>query len=367
MSDEPHTVPDKGRAGADARNKVLSPERKKEIAEQAAAARWAKRTKAIEIRKAQADAPQPVVEQAVRSAELFIGSWMVPCHVLANDMRVISQRSLLELMGIRGKSTLGGEKLISFLDHPSFRGDSVREIILAIKEPVKFLTITGFLSFGYTGETVVDYCRAILKARQSGLFEGENFRQYAMQAEMLLSSVAKVGIVALIDEATGHQDVRARDDLQKHLEKYLKKEFAAWAKRFPDEFYMEIYRLKGWHWKGMALNRPQVVGTYTNDLIYSRLTPGILQELQALNPSNETGLRHHRHHQHLTPDIGHPALQQHLYGIVAMMRASTSWIPFLRLVDRAFPRIGDTYALALNDDELNPQPRNALIDPSEYE
>lgn len=204
------------------------------------------------------------------------------------------------------------------------------------------------------GALNVASARAILKARQMRVFDGEVFTRYAEAAESFVISVAKVGIIALIDEATGHQDSRPRDDLQKHLDKYLKKEFAAWSKRFPDDFYEEMYRLKGWQWQGMKVNRFQVVAFYTNDLIYSRLTPGMLEELQQINPANEFGLRNHKHHQHLTHDIGHPALQQHLYAIIGMMRASTSWGPFVRMIDRAFPKIGSTYALALDDDELNP-------------
>ena len=97
---------------------------------------------------------------------------------------------------------------------------------------------------------------------------------------------------------------------------------------------------------------------------YSRLSPGMLAELQTLNPSNAFGVRHHRHHQHLTMDIGHPALQQHLFAILAMMRASTSWGPFLRAVDRSFPRMNETMALALDDDDINPNlpsPKDSLL------
>lgn len=44
-----------------------------------------------------------------------------------------------------------------------------------------------------------------------------------------------------------------------------------WAKRFPDEFYKQICRLKGWQWRGMKVNRPSVVAQYTTDLVYERL------------------------------------------------------------------------------------------------
>jgi len=34
------------------------------------------------------------------------------------------------------------------------------------------------------------------------------------------------------------------------------------AKRFPNEFYEQMFRLRGWQWKGMKVNRPQIVGHY---------------------------------------------------------------------------------------------------------
>jgi hypothetical protein len=42
---------------------------------------------------------------------------------------------------------------------------------------------------------------------------------------------------------------------------------AAWVKKFPDEFYENIYKLKGWRWPGMSKNRYSVVGHYTNNLV----------------------------------------------------------------------------------------------------
>src|SRR5262245_17296535 len=124
----------------------------------------------------------------------------------------------------------------------------------------------------------------------------------------------RVGIIALVDEVTGYQEVRDREALQAILDRYLRKAFAAWAKRFPDEFYKEIFRLRGWKWRGMEVNRPQCVANYTKDLVYKRLAPGILEELEARNPKNEWGHREARHHQWLTEDVGHPALAQHLYA-----------------------------------------------------
>jgi hypothetical protein len=94
----------------------------------------------------------------------------------------------------------------------------------------------------------------------------------------------------------------------------------------------------------MSVNRPQVVGRYTNDLVYERLAPGILTELERLNPE-----RLARHHQWLTDDIGHPALAQHLHAVIALMRVSKTWDKFCDLLHQAFPLKGDQLLLGLDD------------------
>lgn len=143
--------------------------------------------------------------------------------------------------------------------------------------------------------------------------------------------------------------MRSRLALQAILDKFLRKELAAWAKRFPDEFYQEMFRLRGWQWNRMSVNRPSVVGKYTNDLVYERLAPGILEELQARNPKDEKGHRKSRHHQWLTEDVGHPALAQHLYTVIGFMRASTNWDQFYRSLQRAFPKRNTTMLLPLQE------------------
>ena len=67
----------------------------------------------------------------------------------------------------------------------------------------------------------------------------------AVAADMLMRSFAKVGIIALVDEATGYQDKREKDALQELLSIYLTEEKLKWAKTFPDEFYKHLFRLRG--------------------------------------------------------------------------------------------------------------------------
>ena len=93
-----------------------------------------------------------------------------------------------------------------------------------------------------------------------------------------------------------------------------------YTKTFPLEFYRQIFRLKGWEWKDGKM--PSVVGRYTNDLVYNRLTSGLLEELRRHNPMTDKGYRRHKHHQYLTRNLGHPALSHRLYELIGMARAS---------------------------------------------
>ena len=102
----------------------------------------------------------------------------------------------------------------------------------------------------------------------------------------------------------------------------------------------------------MKTNRPQVFAKYTKDIVYARLAPGILEELESKNPI-QNGKRRAKHHQWLTEDVGHPALAQHLYAVIGLMRIANSWEEFKRMLDRAYPKRGDTLQMELFNSELS--------------
>ena len=215
--------------------------------------------------------------------------------------------------------------------------------------PVLYRGKTGQRSVGYDAMLLPMVCEVYLRFRDASLASaGKVPAQYAhiVQAcDALMRGLAAVGIVALVDEATGYQETRDKQALRMLLDQYLRKELAAWAKRFPDEFYQNIFRLRGWTWKGMSVNRPQAVAQYTKDLVYARLAPGILKELEARTPRDESGNRKAKLHQWLTEDVGHPALAQHLHAVVGLMRVSSTWDQFMNMMDVAFPKKGETLLL----------------------
>jgi hypothetical protein len=218
--------------------------------------------------------------------------------------------------------------------------------------PIQFKPVGGSRAWGYRAELLPQVCEVYLKARDAGVLL-KNQEKFAKACDVLMRALAHVGIVALVDEATGYQEIRDRNALQILLDRYLRKELAAWAQRFPDEFYREIFRLRGWEWKSISSHRPKLVGKFTKDIVYARLETGILKELEDRNPTNEKGRRHVRHHQWLTEDVGHPKLAQHLHAVIAFMRVSKNWDQFKIMLDQAFPKRGDTLQLPLMVDPIS--------------
>ena len=282
------------------------------------------------------------VLKATHEGILSLGKIGLECHVLEDGKRVFSSRDLLSAFNLKTDQKDQPRVLRGFLEKIRFISLYNKELSNPLTIPVKFKRIGkgGLLANGYSAELLPEICVAVLELESKILLPVE-YRPAAARSRMLLKAFAKIGIIALIDEATGYQEIRDRNALQEILDKYLRKEHAAWAKRFPDEFYIEMFRLKGWQWKGMKVNRPSVVGAYTNDIVYNRLAPGVLKELQSKNPPVGNGKRMVRHHQWLTDDIGHPALSYHLFALVALMKTSTDWKQFHRNLKRAFLVLGD--------------------------
>lgn len=105
--------------------------------------------------------------------------------------------------------------------------------------------------------------------------------------------------MGLVNEATGYQKVRHDRALAKFLAEFISAELQKWTKTFPDEFYREIYRLHGWEYTPQGGKFSQVLGHYTDDIVYRRLAPGVFDELKQMNPILPAGYRAHKHHSFL--------------------------------------------------------------------
>lgn len=283
---------------------------------------------------------------------LRIGDLEIPCYVLDDDRRVLALAGMLRALDMKpGTAGRGqGDRLAKFVGTKGVEPFVSAELSNMIRNPILFQAPSGGRgSYGYEATILADLCDAVLAARKAGALHRQQ-QHIAERCEILVRGFARVGIIALVDEATGFQQVRSRRALEKILDEFISKELIKWAKTFPDEFYEQMFRLKGWQYIPFSVRRPAYIGHVTNDIVYNRLAPGVLAELRRLNPRTEAGHRKARHHQWLTEDVGHPRLREHLAAVIALMRASGSWDQFHRMLDRALPRYGSTIELPFEED-----------------
>jgi hypothetical protein len=332
MDDEEAT----GRAkGGVARAAALTPERRSEIAKRAVEARWSK------------DLPY-----ATHEGFIHLGDVKIACANLNTGQRVLSQSDFMLGLG-RARQAKGRKYYKGDVNLPAFLTAQNLKPFISNKlevtsSQIQFRTKGGNRAFGYEDELLPEVCDVFIRAERKDVLT-HNQRHIADRAHIIMKGLARLGIAGLIDEATGFQEERGKAALQEMLDRYLRKELAAWAKRFPDEFYEHIYRLRGWVWRGRTKNPPQVVASYTKDFVYARLAPQILEQLELRNPI-ESGRRRGAHHQWLTGDVGHPALAQHLHAVITLMRVSKNWNQFKLMLDVAHPKRDDTLKLALMAD-----------------
>lgn len=297
-----------------------------------------------------------------------VGGFKIPCYVLDNGTRVLSQSGMLKALGLsRGTGGgKGGDRLESFANGIRLKEFIPNEIADGIKKPVKFKRLGHSEAFGYEATILQQLVRGVSKAFLQGKLQKQQ-ENIGRNAEILDDGFSKVGLIALIDEATGYQkDInRAKDELRQLLAKFIKEAEGKWVKTFPDEFFEAIFLMKQWTWVGISKSKkPAVIGHYINDIIYSRLAPDVLGELRRKNPVvPETGKRKSKHHQWLTEDIGHPKLQEHFVGVLALARASGyNWNIFNRMMNKSYPRYGKTLEILFPDDNVFevPQPKTGF-------
>lgn len=330
--------------GGQARAKALSAEQKREIASRAARARWAKE---------KADGPLP---KATHKGTLQIGGSAISCAVLEDGRRVLSETGVTQALGSRSGGSKRTKKALSgqglpipvFIAPANIQPFIPEKMVEGVLQPIVYNDGRRNV-VGYDARILPKVCDVWLRAREAQALQKQQLER-AQKAEILVRALADVAIVALVDEATGFQDERERDELNKLLSKYLSEERLAWAKRFPDEFYKQIYRLKGWDWP-VGKQKTPLLGKITNDIVYDRLPEGVLPKLRELNPTDEeTKRRKWKHHQFLSKDVGQPDLRDHLLQLLAIMRISKDWKVFKRHLDNAFPKRGTQFELDMEVD-----------------
>jgi hypothetical protein len=165
-----------------------------------------------------------------------------------------------------------------------------------------------------------------------------------------MRALAHTAIAALVDEATGYQDERPRDALRRILEAFIAKELQPYIPTFPGDYYEQLFRLRGLDFKVDSVKRPQYFGVLTNDIIYKRLAPGVLDELKKVVRRNDSGRPTQKYFQSLTSNKGYPKLNQHLGAVVAIMKLSKDYNDFIHKLNSQLPRYSENMSLPFDNE-----------------
>jgi hypothetical protein len=338
------TAADFGAEGGKARARNLTKQQLKEIAMKGAAAKWAK-------------ANNRELRQALRAAPLVLGDIEFDCAVLDDkeNTRVVSETKFMAAMGMYRsgalsvrRSTEASARLPLSLAYKNLKPfidqhlGSVHTFMLGYRTPEG-----SIVSAGIPATLIPKICEVWIDADRAGVL-GRRQKMIAARADILHRGLAHVGIIGLIDEATGFQDLRPRYALAKFLEQFVAKEFRKWTRTFPLEYFRELCRLRKVPFPTEPPFRlPQYFGHLTNDIVYARMAPFILAELRRKNPAVAPGRRRHKHFQWLTENIGDPRLREHMWKVIGIMQVFEDWESFYRALDRVLPKFSTAPLLAI--------------------
>lgn len=336
-----------GRArGGKARAEKLSAEEKS-----------AQAMKMVEAKRIKKEKLQSAPSVVLKGSDLDLSGIKIPCAIVESPnggepIRVLTENGITNaLLGSRSGASKRlkkaaeeqGAQLPLFVAPSMLKPFIDKDLLDGPLKAVEYVDGDRIVR-GFNAEILPAVCEIWLKARDAGALQDQQLAK-AKQAEILMRGLARVGIIALVDEATGWQKFRAKDSLAKILEAFVAKELQPWVRKFPPAFYEQMFRLRKLEFPNDSPRRPQYFGKLTNNIIYRRLAPYVWKELKQKVSKDERGRPKEKLHQYLTPDIGDPRLRDLITSVTTIMRLSTDWNDFMTKLDQLHPAYNETMQL----------------------
>jgi P63C domain-containing protein len=318
---EKATVEEAGAKGGKARAEKMSREERQEVGRRGAAKRW-----------------HSGLPKATHEGVMEIGIAEIQCAVLdAGNKRVLTQSSFMRALGrsrqAKGRDYYDGDvNLPAFLTAKNLKPYIPKDLEVTSSQ-IEFMTLSGVRAFGYAAELLPDVCDVFLDAKAAGVL-AHNQEHIAEQALMLMRGLARVGIIGLVDEATGFQYDRPRRDLEEYLKKFLSESLRRWVRTFPADYFKHLCRLRGVELR-TDMKLPQYFGHLTNNLVYRRIAPGLVRRLKEHRA--ELGKPSGKLQQCLSVDFGVPEVLVHLGTVVGVMKLHTDYEAFEKQLDTIAP------------------------------
>ena len=278
-----------------------------------------------------------IIPKATHSGMIKMAGQELHCDVLSDGRRILRQKTLLNAMGRqrtggwyaeRGNDTKTPGFLVANNLSPYLEGK-----ILECGNIVNYKSQDGRKLIGYEAELLPEVCKVYVKADDDGNLKGKQ-KDIAQVCRIMLYGLASVGITALIDEDTGYEFAKQKNDLQILLEQFISKDLLPWKKKFHEDFFEQAYRLHGWQWPKVNKNlHPDCLGNFINKYVYKKISPEVWEELNKENARNENGNRSYRHHQKLTSD-GQEALTKQIVKVTTAMKLSENMDQFKDFMEK---------------------------------
>ena len=276
--------------------------------------------------------------------EVIIGDSVIPCAVLGDGTRVISESGIYSNLG----SGTGG-KIRQLKEKMEKERQSPVPIFLASKAlepfidkvfegnhltPIKYLN-NDKIMVGYPADILPKVCDVWLMARENKTLQPSQLPK-AKKAEILMRGLAHIGITALVDEATGYQYKRDKDDLQVILGAYISEKIAEWQLTFTEDFYEQIFRLWKQTYNKQKQKRPAFFGHLTNRYIYEPIKDGVVLDgiKQRANDDNNKA----KLHQYLTQDVGREHLRRQIIEVAALMSVCDTKEQFIEVFKKKYQK-----------------------------
>lgn len=299
--------------GGKARKESLTAEQRAGIASQAAKARWA------------AAKPPGVLHKGNFMDEF---GFDVECYVLDDPQKtaVVSQSGMGEALGLSRR----GNAFPRFLHSKAMVNSVSAQLRDKLSQPIKFQSKNnGAQGSGFDVTLLIDICRAIIDVEP---FLDRQQKHVALQAHVILNASAKAGIKGLVYALAGYNP--SAEEVISAFKLYVQEEAKKYEKEFPDELYMQWYRLyqipvlprgRPWHFKHLTVKH-----------VYGPLAQSngkILQLTRALKGAS--GDRKSKLFQFLS-EVGTRALRFHLGRLVEMAEDSEDLAAYERKITKRF-------------------------------
>ncbi len=325
-------ISDHASKGGRARKNVLTPEERSSIARQAVRARWEKagksragpKTTDNSVMPGPSESAAPEMPYSMLPGTLRIGDVELEVHVLNDLRRVLTQREVVRAIS-GGRESGNLQRYLS--RNPLTANDFDMGDVIRFKVPGG-----PIIASGYEATKLIEICSKYTEARDRELL-GSTQIKLAIQAGIILRACAKVGIIALIDEATGYQKLRARNALQLKLQAFITDDMQEWARMFPEEFWIQLARLEGVHYS--PRNRPLRWGRYVMAFVYDAIDKDVGDKLRELNPDPHYKKNHHQ----WLKKYGREAVAHQITGVVTIMKLCNGMDQFRERFNHVFKKM----------------------------